>query len=73
MGILQVQEDDEVMLVTNGGKILRLEVKGISVIGRVTQGVKLMDAETGEQVVSLAKVAEKGDSDDNGEAGLGIS
>jgi DNA gyrase subunit A len=74
MGILQVQEDDEVMLVTNGGKILRLEVKGISVIGRVTQGVKLMDAETEEQVVGLAKVAEQGDNgDDDGEADLGIS
>ncbi|MFZ5452389.1 MAG: DNA gyrase subunit A [Thermodesulfobacteriota bacterium] len=73
MGILQVQEDDEVMLVTNVGKILRLAVKGISLIGRVTQGVKLMDAEPEERVVSLAKVAEKGDSDDNGEAGLGIS
>jgi len=74
MGILQVQEDDEIMLVTNGGKILRMEVKGISVIGRVTQGVKLMDAETGEQVVSLAKVAEQGDNgDDDGEADLGIS
>jgi DNA gyrase subunit A len=73
MGILQVQEDDEVMLVTNVGKILRLEVKGISVIGRVTQGVKLMDAEPEERVVSLAKVAEKGDNDDNGEATLGIS
>jgi len=73
MGILQVQEDDEIMLVTNGGKILRLEAKGISVIGRVTQGVKLMDAEPEERVVSLAKVAEKGDNGDNGEATLGIS
>ncbi|MHB8066710.1 MAG: DNA gyrase subunit A [Desulfobaccales bacterium] len=75
MGLLQVQEDDEVMLVTNGGKILRLAVKGISKIGRVTQGVKLMDAEPGEQVVSLAKVAEQGENGDGdeGEADLGIS
>jgi DNA gyrase subunit A len=73
MGILQVQEDDEVMLVTNGGKIVRIAVKGISLIGRVTQGVKLMDAEPEERVVSLAKVAEQGDDGDNGEASLGIS
>jgi DNA gyrase subunit A len=72
MGILQVNEDDEVMLVTNGGKILRLAVKDISLIGRVTQGVKLMDAEPEERVVSLAKVAEQGDNGDNGEATLGI-
>ncbi len=76
MGILQVQDVDEVMLVTNGGKILRLAVKDISLIGRVTQGVKLMEAEPGEQVVSLAKVAEQGDNgddDDSGEADLGLS
>jgi DNA gyrase subunit A len=70
MGILQVNEDDEIMLVSDGGKILRLAAKGISVIGRVTQGVKLMDAEAEERVVSLAKVAEKGD---DGEADLGYS
>jgi len=70
MGILQVNDDDEIMLVSDGGKILRLAAKGISVIGRVTQGVKLMDAEAEERVVSLAKVAEKGD---NGEADLGYS
>jgi DNA gyrase subunit A len=74
MGILQVNEDDEVMLVTDGGKILRLAARGISLIGRVTQGVKLMDAEAEERVVSLAKVAEQ--SDDNEaetEPDLGLS
>jgi DNA gyrase subunit A len=65
MGILQVHEDDQIMLVTDGGKVLRLSVNGISVIGRITQGVKLMDTEKEERVVSLAKVAEK---TDNGEA-----
>ena len=47
MAILQVNEDDEIMLVTDGGKILRMIAKGISLIGRVTQGVKLMDLESG--------------------------
>ena len=61
MAILQVNEDDEIMLVTDGGKILRMMAKGISLIGRVTQGVKLMDLEREERVVSLAKVAEKSD------------
>jgi len=72
MGILQVNEDDEVMLVTDGGKILRLLARGISLIGRVTQGVKLMDLEKEERVVSVAKVAEK---NGNGEVepDLGIS
>jgi DNA gyrase subunit A len=74
MGILQVHEDDEIMLVTDGGKVLRLPVRGISVIGRITQGVKLMDAEREERVVSLAKVAEKTDDGEaEPEADLGLS
>ncbi len=71
--ILQVSADDQIMLVTDGGKIMRIAVKGISVIGRVTQGVKLMDAEAEERVVSLAKVAERGEEiDGDGEAEPGI-
>jgi len=74
MSILQVNEDDEIMLVTDGGKILRMIAKGISLIGRVTQGVKLMDLETEERVVSLAKVAEKSDDGEaEPEPDLGIS
>jgi DNA gyrase subunit A len=74
MGILQVNEDDEIMLVTDGGKILRLAARGISLIGRVTQGVKLMDAEAEERVVGLAKVAEQADNgEDDTEADLGIT
>jgi DNA gyrase subunit A len=71
MAILQVDDDDEIMLVTDGGKILRSMAKGISLIGRVTQGVKLMDLEKEERVVSLAKVAEKnGDSEAGPDLGL---
>ena len=74
MAILQVNEDDEIMLVTDGGKILRMIAKGISLIGRVTQGVKLMDLEPEERVVSVAKVAEKtDDGEPEPETDLGIS
>ena len=74
MAILQVNEDDEIMLVTDGGKILRMIAKGVSLIGRVTQGVKLMDLEAEERVVSLAKVAEKSDDGEpEPEPDLGIS
>jgi len=61
LSLLQSGEDDEIMLVTDRGKILRMAVKDISLIGRVTQGVKLMEAEPDEQVVSVAKVAERSD------------
>ncbi len=72
MEILQVNDDDEIMLVTDGGKILRLAARGISLIGRVTQGVKLMDLDKEERVVSVAKVAEKAEYGET-EPDLGLS
>ena len=59
VGVQQVTEDDQLMLVTNSGKIIRLRVKDIRVIGRNTQGVHLIGLENGERVVSLARLAEK--------------
>jgi len=65
LALLQVAEDDEIMLVTDRGKIIRLATQHIPIVGRVTQGVKLMDAEPEEKVVSVAKVVEKGDDGEN--------
>jgi DNA gyrase subunit A len=59
VGVQQVTEEDQLMLVTNIGKIIRLRVKDIRVIGRNTQGVHLIGLEEGERVVSLARLAEK--------------
>ncbi|MBI2088162.1 MAG: DNA gyrase subunit A [Deltaproteobacteria bacterium] len=59
VGVQQVTEDDQLMLVTNTGKIIRLRVKDIRVIGRNTQGVRLIDLENAERVVSLARLAEQ--------------
>jgi DNA gyrase subunit A len=59
VGVQQVTDDDQLMLVTNIGKIIRLRVKDIRVIGRNTQGVHLIGLEEGERVVSLARLAEK--------------
>jgi DNA gyrase subunit A len=47
------------MLVSDRGKIIRIPVRHISVISRNTQGVKLIDMEPGERVVSTACLAEK--------------
>jgi DNA gyrase subunit A len=66
VGVQQVTEDDQLMLVTNSGKIIRLRIKDIRVIGRNTQGVCLIDVEEGERVVSLARLAEK-EEDEEGE------
>ena len=68
VGVQQVTEDDQLMLVTNKGKIIRLRIKDIRVIGRNTQGVHLIDVEEGERVVSLARLAEK-EEEANGENG----
>ncbi len=59
VSILLVDEENDLMLMTNIGKIIRMPIKGISVISRNTQGVKLMGLEAGERVVGAARLAEK--------------
>ncbi len=54
----QVNDSDQLMIITGQGKIIRLRVADISVRGRNTQGVKLIDLGEGEQVVAVAKVME---------------
>ncbi len=61
VGILLVEDEDDIMLVTNSGKIIRMAVKDISIISRNTQGVKLISVEPGEKVVATARLAEKED------------
>ena len=69
IGVQQVTEDDQLMLVTTNGKIIRLRIKDIRIIGRNTQGVRLIELEEGERVVSLARVVEKEEEDDGGNGG----
>jgi len=64
IGVQQVTEEDQLMLVSNAGKIIRLRIKDIRVIGRNTQGVRLIELEEGERVVSLARLAEKEEDDE---------
>jgi DNA gyrase subunit A len=62
LGIAQVLEDDEVMLITDGGRVLRCPVKGISTMGRATQGVRVMDLDADENLASMARMAEADDA-----------
>jgi DNA gyrase subunit A len=55
---LEVVDDDEVMLITRGGIVIRTQVKGISEIGRNTQGVRLIGLEEGDQLIDVARVEE---------------
>jgi DNA gyrase subunit A len=59
IGIAQVVDEDDVMLITDGGKVLRCPVNGISSMGRATQGVRVMNLDSGEKLVSIARLAEE--------------
>ncbi len=59
--ILIVDEDDDLMLMTDTGKIIRTPISGISVISRNTQGVKLINRDPEEKVIGAARLAEKDD------------
>jgi DNA gyrase subunit A len=59
IGIAQVSDDAELMLITQQGKILRMAAKDIRTIGRATQGVRLIDIEGDDRAVSIARLAEK--------------
>ena len=59
VAIVLVTDEDDLMLMTDRGKIIRMPVRDISVIGRNTQGVRLIVMEPGERVVRAARLAEK--------------
>jgi DNA gyrase subunit A len=63
-----VEEDSDLMFITDRGKVLRTSVGTLSVIGRNTQGVRLMVLEPGERIVAVAKLAEKDDENGDSEA-----
>ncbi len=71
IGVKSVDEDNEIMLITTEGIIIQMQVSGISRLGRITSGVKLMDISSDDIVVaSIAKVREKPEEvqDNEGEA-----
>jgi len=59
IGIKTVVDEDELMVISNKGKIIRLKALDIPVQGRSTQGVRLITLEEGERVVAVARLAEK--------------
>jgi DNA gyrase subunit A len=68
VGIAYVHDEDELMLITQQGKVLRMVAGDIRTIGRATQGVRLIDIEESDRVVSTARVAEKDEDEESGEA-----
>ncbi len=60
VGIRRVTEDDEFMLITTGGQLIRSRVQDVSIIGRATQGVRLIGVKEGDRVAALARIEENG-------------
>jgi len=71
VGCLQVLADDEVMIITAGGTMIRIRMKDLRVIGRNTQGVTLFNIDEGDDVVAVVRVVERPeDDDDEGDDGV---
>jgi DNA gyrase subunit A len=64
VGIAYVHDDDELMLISQQGKVLRMVARDIRTIGRATQGVRLIDMEPDDRVVSVARLAEREGEDE---------
>ena len=65
-GVLQVQGEEHIMLISNAGKVIRLKVQEVPVNHRVTQGVKLIDLEPEEKLVGVARTTSESDDKDDG-------
>ena len=65
IGFRQVGEENGIMLITDGGRLIRMPVSQISKIGRVTQGVKLIDLAEGERVVDLTVLDQTEDTQED--------
>jgi DNA gyrase subunit A len=59
VGIAYVRDEDELMLITEQGKILRMVTRDVRTIGRATQGVRLIGVDEDDRVVSIARLAER--------------
>ncbi len=64
IGATQVTDDDQIMLITNAGTLVRTHVAEISLVGRNTQGVRLIRLQSDEQLIGLARI----EADDNAES-----
>ncbi|MGM0593264.1 MAG: DNA gyrase subunit A [Pseudomonadota bacterium] len=64
VGAVLVNDDDEIMLITNGGTLVRTRVDEVSSMGRNTQGVKLINLTKGEKLIGMERIAETDDDEE---------
>lgn len=68
VGAVLVNDHDEIMLITDGGTLVRTPVDGISVVGRNTQGVRIIRLDKGEKVIGVDRIAGlAGEDNDDGD------
>ncbi|HEX9193492.1 MAG TPA: DNA gyrase subunit A [Burkholderiales bacterium] len=68
IGAVLVGDEDEIMLISTGGVLIRMRVKQIREMGRSTQGVRLIDLDEGTKLAGVERVAEKEEDEGNGQA-----
>ena len=62
VAVLPVNDESQVLIITSGGKLIRVDAKGIRVSGRSTQGVKLIDTSDGDAVSSASLIERQQDA-----------
>jgi len=67
IGAVLVGDEDEIMLISTGGVLIRMRVKQIREMGRSTQGVRLIDLDEGTKLAGVERVAEKEEGEENGQ------
>ena len=65
VGVKAVNEEHEIMMITTEGIIIQIHMSDVSVLGRITSGVKLINLEKGVKVAKIAKVREKVDGEES--------
>jgi len=71
VGALQVTDEDQVMLIANSGKVIRMPMDSVRIIGRNTQGVRLINLENGEKVVGMSLLARESEMEEDEESADG--
>lgn len=62
-GALSVKDDDEIMMFTQGGQAVRSPVKDVRIIGRTTQGVRLINLAEGDKLIGICRIIDAKDDD----------
>ena len=69
---MPADDNDEVMLISGGGTLVRMRVNEISVMGRNTQGVRLISLANGESLVGIERIVEDKEDDDSDDDGASV-